>query len=280
MKTLTRALMPLSMLAATLTLTTPAHAATTDPLAGHRCFTDTVHPEDTIENTIASIGQVAGSGARGAWCESDVWRLVDGTLAVWHDPTIGRVASTASLNALGLPGSTRIDSLTGDQYRQIVTEGGEPAATLDPFLRELGRLNVPAMFEIKNGLGDNTAVASVLNRATTYGAQVTWYGAPSSTCGVSSSLQRIKDAGGAIGFKMSPTCAQSVTPAAIASMVDLVSVSPAVLNADNFLLADRYDERGVYVVARHAGRTGWRALAQHGADRNLVDNVATWVTAR
>lgn len=244
------------------------------PVVGHRCFTNKAEPNATIENTLASVAYV--DAVPRAWCEADVWRLADGSHAMWHDRRLQRVASSASLNALRLPGSTMVNSLTADQFRQIDTKGGEPAADLDSFLRELGARNVKAIIEVKNGLGPPAVVESVLARAETYGARVIWYAYPSSTCGLTPGIQAIKDAGGSVGLKMTSTCTEQLAPRAVARLVGTITQNSRVLAANKGLLATRYDNRGVVVLASRASPRLWPRLAGYGVNRNVVKDVLKW----
>ncbi|CAA9323587.1 MAG: hypothetical protein AVDCRST_MAG36-440 [uncultured Nocardioidaceae bacterium] len=150
----------------------------------------------TNEDTVAALRDVA-RGAPGAWCEIDTWRLSDGTMIVFHDPTWGRVANHTTLPA-GVTPSSLVTNATWAQVSQIRTKGGEPIPTLKQMIDASATYKVPLTVEVKNSV---TNPAGIVGYAKTKGATVDYYRKPGFGCAVKV-LDPLRAAGARIGLKL------------------------------------------------------------------------------
>ena len=168
----------------------------------------------TNENTIWALRK---DHRFGAGCETDTWRLADadghrsaGPSVIFHDQTLNRVVSSASLAAAKLSPETLISDVTNTQRKLLRTKGGEPIPTLKTWLRYAGRWHVPCKVEIKYPPGSPRAVARWVHR---FNAPATFYGAPgvsgSTTCSQQGVLSMLT-VGLKVGLKYNPVCPMSM----------------------------------------------------------------------
>jgi hypothetical protein len=151
------------------------HARPGDHVAGHRCRTydDSV----TNENTRAALIDTAG--VAGAVCETDAWRISDGTVIVWHDVRWRRVADHESLRRVGIDPDDRIVEATWEQVRQIQTKGGEPVLRMEQMIDLSAQYDIPLMVDIRNRLRSEAELVEYADRQ---GADVWWYGLINASC--------------------------------------------------------------------------------------------------
>lgn len=119
----------------------PVDAIQYPAIAAHRGGA-MIHPEQTLDAFRAIVRDYPGM-----ILEMDVWGLSDGTLVVWHDETIDRLAvggKTGKVNDL-----TRSD---WEKLRVVHPQGGPsaPAAFLDDVLEEFAGTDVVLMIELKH----------------------------------------------------------------------------------------------------------------------------------
>lgn len=150
------------------------HAQPGDHVAGHRCRTydDSV----TNENTRAALVDTAG--IPGAVCETDAWRISDGTVIVWHDVRWRRVADHDTLPR-GIDPDDRITEATWAQVSQIRTKGGEPVLRMEQMIDLSAQYDIPLMVDIRNRLRSEAALVQYADRR---GADVWWYGLINASC--------------------------------------------------------------------------------------------------
>lgn len=142
----------LAVVFVTIVLTSALSVATRS--AGSNAFENLDHPGIAAhrgaaglypESTMMGFRQVV-KNAPGAILEFDVQPVKDGTLVVFHDSTVDRVA----VNATG-----KVVDMTARQWANLRIkdpQGGPPApaATLDEVLSEFGGKNVPMFVELKD----------------------------------------------------------------------------------------------------------------------------------
>lgn len=120
---------------------TPVDSIQYPAIAAHRGGA-TVHPESTVEAFRAIVRDYPGMVL-----EMDVHALSDGTLVVWHDTTIDRLAEGGKTGNVG--------DLTRKDWENLWVkhpQGGRsaPAAFLNDVLEEFGGTGVVLMIELKH----------------------------------------------------------------------------------------------------------------------------------
>jgi hypothetical protein len=241
----------------TLVVATPADAAPASKLLGHRC-----HLYDaavTNEDTVAALKDVA-TGAPGAWCEIDAWRISDGTLIVFHDSTWRRVADSTTLPS-GVATTDKVTRATWAQVSHIRTKGGQPIPKLQTMIDASAQYGVPLLVEVKNSIPDP---GGLVTYARNKGATVDYYREPGTSCGTSQ-LAGLQQAGARIGIKLSS--ATACTPAQLqARHVSFVTQLQWIATA-------QYDQSlskvGVAVYARGANRNTSATILANGAVKLL-----------
>ena len=203
----------LAVALSSLVVAGPADAVPTSKLLGHRC-----HVYDsaaTNEDTVAALQDV-GTGAPGAWCEIDAWRISDGTMIVFHDPTWGRVADHSTLPT-GIAPTDQVTAATWAQVSRIRTKGGQPIPTLQTMIDASAKYHVPLLVEVKNSVTNPQGLVTYAKNA---GATVSYYRDPGSSC-VTTSIDPLQKAGARIGVKLSnaTTCTVAQLQAMHASFV-------------------------------------------------------------
>ena len=259
------------VLAAAGVVTAPAEAVPGTQIAGHRCRT-TWPTGATKENTLAALADI--SSIPGVWCETDVWKLADGTLITWHDPTWKRVADPNSLTLAGLSPTDPVVNATASQVSLVRTKGGEPVPTLEQMIDASAAAAIPLLVEVKNSVPDPGRLVAY---AQTVGAIVTYYRTPQTTKCTTKPIDTLKAAGAAIGVRLTPTGACQMTPEqAKAKGVSLVSQGASKATSDYI---SGFHAVEIKVFVRDGTALTSQDLVARGADRLLVGDphaALTW----
>lgn len=178
------------------------HADPGDHVAGHRCRT--YDRAVSNENTLAALIDTAG--IPGAVCETDAWRIADGTIIVWHDRRWRRVADLSTLPRGVDPGDSITDA-TWEQVSQIRTKGGERVLKLEEMIDAAAQYDIPLMVDIRNRLA---GAPQLVQHANAQGAEVWYYGLINSRCRTRN-VDPFRDAGARVGVKVLRSC--PLTPA-------------------------------------------------------------------
>lgn len=238
------------------------HAEPGDHVAGHRCRT--YDRAVTNENTRAALIDTAG--VPGAVCETDAWRISDGTIIVWHDRRWRRVADHDTLPP-GVSPDDLITEATWAQVRQIRTRGGEPVLTLQQMINASAQYDIPLMVDIRNRLSGAPQLVQYANQAN---AEVWYYGLINASCRTRN-VDPFRDAGARVGVKILRACpltAQQLDQRGFSFTSQLASsLTDAYLNEAN--------RRGIQVgtLSSAASMTEEQAeeLVARGVTRMLLD---------
>lgn len=238
-----------------------------DHAAGHRCRT--YDAAVTNENTEAALIDTAG--IPGAVCETDAWRIADGTIIVWHDRRWRRVADHSTLRAVGINPDDLITQATWAQVSRIRTKGGQPVLRLTDMIGLAADHDIPLMVDIRNRLTRSLADAQgLVAQANRVGAHVWYYGLINGNCRTGN-VDPFRDAGARVGVKILRSC--PLTPAEIQSRGFSFTSQPA-FGLTSTYLADanrRGIEVGVLSGAATMTEDEAERLVASGVSRLLLD---------
>lgn len=265
-------------LAGGLLTAVPAEADHGDPgdhVAGHRCRT--YDRAVSNENTLAALIDTAG--IPGAVCETDAWRIADGTIIIWHDRRWRRVADHSTLPN-GIDPDDNITQATWAQVSQIRTRGGERILRLQDMIDAAAQYDIPLMVDIRNRLerGSETVASEMVQRAENVGADVWYYGLINGRCRTRN-VDPFRDAGARVGVKILRSCPLTVD--------ELVDRGFSFTSEISFRLTDAYIAEanangidiGVLDGAGSMTEERAEALVARGVTRLLLDrprNALDW----
>lgn len=238
------------------------HGEPGDHVAGHRCRT--YDRAVSNENTVAALIDTAG--VPGAVCETDAWRIADGTIIIWHDRTWRRVADHSTLPP-GIGPDDLITEATWEQVSQISTRGGEPVLRIEEMIDASAQYDIPLMVDIRNRL---SGAPGLVQYADERGAEVWYYGLINANC-LTRNVDPFRDAGARVGVKILRVC--PLTPAELEAR-GFSFTSQRTSGVTDAYLADansRGIEVGVLSGAATMTEEQAEALVDRGVTRMLLD---------
>jgi hypothetical protein len=238
------------------------HARPGDHVAGHRCRT--YDDRVTNENTLTALIDTAG--VPGAVCETDAWRIADGTIIIWHDRKWRRVADLSTLPP-GIHPDDQITQATWSQVSQIRTKGGDRVLRLDEMIDASAQYDIPLMVDIRNRLA---GAPGLVQHAADVGAEVWYYGLINSQC-LTRNVDPFRDAGARVGVKFLSAC--PLSPAEIEAR-GFSFTSQRTRSLTDAYLADaisRGIEVGVLSGADTMTKTQAEGLVARGVTRLLLN---------